>query len=254
MNKTDTQSTSRGYTLTELLVGMNVILLSSAAVFALISHVMLFSSQEENYQQIRNDLLLTMGQIRKDIQLSTNVVPSVGFRTTGNTTLALRQPALDMSGDILEGVFEFVTYSVGPRTSSQHGLFREVWASETASAPLHSRILNKNIVALGFLYGGDNVSNTSDLTPIMDIQIFLVSGRETGLNLASGTNSSQSTDADLMLINESISYGLDFFEVRNYIDYMNSEKKDLAIATSMGTAAMRNKKALGLKTPGVPVI
>src|SRR3972149_6956992 len=86
---------SSGFSLVELSVSMTVVTLIATGVFSGITQMLMFTTQEEMYQNLRNDLLLTMANIRKDGHLATNVVPQAGTRITGGMTLVLRQPVLD---------------------------------------------------------------------------------------------------------------------------------------------------------------
>ncbi|MCA9445850.1 MAG: hypothetical protein KC931_01955 [Candidatus Omnitrophica bacterium] len=72
-------------------------------------------------------------------------------------------------------------------------------------------------------------------------------GGETGLVRHGGgeTNIGDYFDTDdLAYMAES---GVDFSYLRAYIDYMNSIKVDLSVASTMGAATVRNKDAMGIQ-------
>ncbi|MCG3198277.1 MAG: hypothetical protein GHCLOJNM_02772 [bacterium] len=242
---------SGGFTLTEMLVAFAVTTLVMAGVFQGMSHFLLINAQDEIHQNLRNDLLLTMGQICKDINLSTNVVSQAGTMTTDNTTLVLRQPVVGATEEIENDTFQYVIYTIRSGVS-ERGLLRQVWLAEDAEEPSESRILNDSIVALGFLFGGKPSTQVTNFHTIRDIEVILVSGRETGLRLASGDYNSTAEYSDLSILNSLLDYGLDFSSLRNYIDYMNGERVDVTIAATMGASTFRNKKALGIKTTSAP--
>lgn len=242
---------SGGFTLTEMLVAFTVTTLVMAGVFQGMSHFLLINAQDEIHQNLRNDLLLTMGQICKDINLATNVVSQAGTLVTDNTTLVLRQPVVGATEEIDADSFQYVTYTILSGVSLS-GLVRQVWLEEGAEEPSDTRLLNDSIVALGFLFGGKPSTQVTNYNTIRDIEVILVSGRETGLRLI-GTDSITTREySDLAILNTLLDYGLDFSSLRSYIDYMNGERVDVTIAATMGASTFRNKKALGLKTSEAP--
>lgn len=243
---------SKGVTLFELLIGLAVSTMVTAAVFSGMSSVMLFSSQDEIVQRLRDDLYITMNYIRRDCRLATNVVAKAGGRFTDGTTLVLRQPRLGLDNEIVDDEFQWVTYTVedaGP--NSDGGLIRELWHDPEAAEPVERKVLNTSIVTLGFLYGGKSVANVSNLVLVRDVEMILISARETKLKRGAGT-----TDVSEFLNVEDLEYlaesGVDFTYLRAFIDYMNATKVDVVIASSMGAATVRNQRALGLKTPEPP--
>ncbi|MCA9442632.1 MAG: hypothetical protein KC964_17650, partial [Candidatus Omnitrophica bacterium] len=113
--------------------------------------------------------------------------------------------------------------------------------------PNESKILNEYIVTAGFLYGGKSIWNVENLTLIRDVEVILIGARETGLVRHGGgeTNIGDYFDTDdLAYMAES---GVDFSYLRAYIDYMNSIKVDLSVASTMGAATVRNKDAMGIQ-------
>src|SRR3990172_5482455 len=96
----------------EMLLGFAITSFIFAAVFTCLGQFMVFSTQDEISQNLREDLLLTMGKICKDINLSTNVVPRAGSLATDNTTLVLRQPVVSATGVVEVGSFQFVTFAL----------------------------------------------------------------------------------------------------------------------------------------------
>lgn len=245
------QTSRKGFTLLEMLLSFAVTGMVFTAVFAGLSQFMVFSTQDEISQSLREDLLLSMSRICKDVNLSTNVVPRAGTVATDNTNLVIRQPILDASGEIVAGQFQFVTYSILTGLQ-ERGLLRQVWSAEDAPEANASEIINNSIVALGFLYGGKPISLVTNLTVIKDLEVVVVSGRETGLRLERGTTLSEDIYSDLAILDQLLDYGMDFPSLRSFIDYMNSNRMDVTIAATMGAGTMRNKKALGLKTPAAP--
>ena len=244
---------ARGFSIVEMMIGMAVMTLVGSAVFSGLSQVLLFSAQDNLSQQLRNDLLLSMARIRRDIQLSTNVVPRAGSRVTNGVTLVLRQPVVNENEQIVDDEFRFVTYTVIFNRYGKGGLLREVWPAEDAGQPEHRSFLNEAIVGAGFLFGGKPITQVANLTVIKDLEVILVSGRETGLPMPEGAYLDSSDFSELVIIEDLLRFGLDFPSLRRYIDYINASKVDVMISTSMGTATLRNKKVLGLETPGTPV-
>ena len=251
---TPPQAASAGFSIVEMMIGLAIMTLVSVAVFAGLSRVLLFSAQDNLSQQLRNDLLLSMGRIRKDIQLSTNAVPRAGSRATNGVTLVLRQPVTDENEEIVDDQFRFVSYTVIFNMYGAGGLLREVWPTEDAAQPEHQSFLNEAIIGVGFLYGGKPIAQVTNLTVIKDLEIILISARETGLPMPDGAYVSASDFSELVLIEDLLRIGLDFPSVRSYIDFVNASKMDVMISTTMGTATLRNRKVLGLETPGAPVI
>jgi len=232
-----------GFTLLEMLVGFVITGLVFSVVFTGFSQFMMISTQDEISQNLREDLLLSLGRICKDINLSANVIPRAGSVVTDNTNLVLRQPILSATGEILADQFQFVTYTI--RTGiSQHGLIRQVWAGEEDEEPLDTDIVDDSIVALGFLYGGKPIAQVTNLTVIRDLEVVVVSGRKTGLRLAQGTNVESSDYPDLTVLDQLLDLGMDFPTLRSFIDSMNRSRMDVTIAATMGAGTMRNKKAL----------
>ena len=244
----------RGATLLELVIGLSIVTFVSASVFTGLSQVLLFTTQDEIAQNTRADLLLTMGQIRKDIHLSANVVPQAGGRIAGGDVLVLRQPVLDAAEEVVDDAFQFVTYSVQGGGPGESGLVREVWATEDAATPSETRILNDCIIGAGFLFGGKSLFSVTNMTAIRDVEVVLISARETGLPMMQGEAYTVNDFSELEILQEMLRYGMEFPYVRMFIDYVNSMHVDVTVASSMGSATMRNRKALGLKTPGEPVL
>jgi hypothetical protein len=236
------------------LIGLSIVTFVSASVFTGLSQVLLFSTQDEIAQATRADLLLTMGQIRKDIHFSTNVVPQAGGKVAGGAVLVLRQPVLDAAEEIVDDSFQFVTYSVEGGGPGEGGLLREVWATEDAATPAESRVLNDSIIGAGFLFGGKSLYSVTNMTAIRDVEVVLISARETGLRMNRGEYYTVGDFSELDCLQEMLKYGMEFPYVRMFIDYINSMHVDVTVASSMGSATMRNRKALGLKTPGEPVL
>lgn len=240
-----------GFTLLEMLVSFTITGLIFSAVFTGFSQFMVLSTQDEISQNLREDLLLSMGRVFKDINLSANVIPRAGTVATDNTNLVLRQPIVNATGEIVAGQFQYVTYTI--KTGLQErGLIRQLWASEEDDEPLHTEIVDDSIVALGFLYGGKPISQVTNLTVIRDLEVVVVTGRKTGLRLPHGTVVDSSDYPDLIVLDQLLDYGMDFPTLRSFIDNMNRNRMDVTIAATMGAATMRNKKALGLKTPASP--
>jgi len=246
-------STTRGFSLLELLIGLSVVTFVSASVFTGFSQVMLFAVQDEIAQNTRADLLITMGQIRKDIHMAANVVPQAGGKIAAGDVLVLRQPVLDAAEEIVDVTFQFVTYTVEGGGPGVGGLVREVWATEDAAIPVESRKLNDCVIGAGFLFGGKALSSVPNMTAIWDVEVVLISARETGLQMARGEYYTEEDFSDLDCLREMMKYGMESPYVRMFIDYINAMHVDVTVASSMGSATMRNRKALGLKTPGVPV-
>lgn len=243
------RTASSGFTLLEVLIGLGVSLFVGSAVFTALSQVMVQAAQDETNHELRNDLVLTLSQIQRDIRIATNVYPKAGSHSTSATTLVLRQPVTDFNNDIQEDEFQFVTYTVVWGSGNSAGkLTREVWTTEESTQPVETRVLNENIVALGFLYGGKKITQVTNLTPILDVEVVLVSGRETGLTLQGQAAYSISSLAELSVIGDLLDYGMEFPTLRFYLDNMNRYNVDIIVAASMGSAQLRNKKALGLKT------
>jgi hypothetical protein len=240
----------------ELSVGLTVVTLISAGVFSGISQMMLFTTQEEMYQNLRSDLVLTMSNIRRDLHLSTNVVPTVGGKSTGGTTLIMRQPSLDENEEIVEDSFQYVIYSIDPAATGSGtltgGLVRQVWSGTNSTSPLETEVVNDSILGVGFLYGGQPISQVSNLNTIRDIQIILVSGRETGLILKDGIDISEEDFYELEILQTFMDQGLEFPYLRAFIDYINTFRVEVALSTSMGTATFRNQRVLGLKGEAPP--
>jgi prepilin-type N-terminal cleavage/methylation domain-containing protein len=247
-------SAARGFSLLELLVGLSIVTFVSASVFTGLSQVMLFAAQDEIAQDTRADLLITMGQIRKDLHMSTNVVPQAGGKIAGGDVLVLRQPVLDAAEEIVDDAFQFVTYSVEGGAPGEGGLLREVWATEDAAVPTESRMLNNSVIGAGFLFGGKSLFSVTNMSAIRDVEMVLISARETGLRMDRGEYYTVDDFSDLDCLHEMLQYGMEFPYVRMFIDYINSVHVDVTVASSMGSATMRNRKALGLKTPGEPVL
>jgi len=247
-------SVSAGFSLLEMLIALSIVTAVGAAVFTALSQVLLFSTQDEISQNLRDDLLLTMGRIRKDLHISTNVLPKTGNRISGGTVIVLRQPVLDAAERIVDDSFQFVSYSILPGPPGEGGLLREVWPTEDAGSPSETVILNDSIVALGFLYGGKTIQQVANLTAIRDIEVILVSARETGLQGRDGDYVTVSDFYELEILNELLDYGLEFPYLRMFLDYINASKVDVVVSSSMGTATLRNRKSLGRKTVAEPIL
>lgn len=241
----------KGFTLLEVLVGFAITGLVFSAVFTGFSQFMVISTQDEISQNLREDLLLSMGKVCKDINLSANVIPRAGGVATDNTNLVLRQPILSVTGEIVADQFRYVTYTIKTGIN-ERGLIRQIWAAEDDEEPLQTEIVDDSIVALGFLYGGKPIAQVTNLTVVRDLEVVVVSGRKTGLRLSQGTTMDSSDYPDLRVLDQLLDYGMDFPALRSYIDSMNSSRMDVTIAATMAAASMRNKKALGLKTPASP--
>ncbi len=248
------KNSAKGATLTELLVGLAIATMVSSSVFAGLSQFMLFASQDEISQNLRDDLYLTMNNIRRDLRLATNVVSNAGTRTTSGTTICLRQPQLDMNFDLVVGEFDYVTYSLeASAIEGEGGLIREVWDERDDGAPTETSTLNEYIVTLGFLYGGKSLFDVENLTLIRDVEMILISARETRLTLESNGEANVGDYFDTEDLAYMAESGVDFSYLRAYIEYMNSIKVDLTIASSMGAATVRNKDPMGIQdieTPG----
>ncbi|MCA9425048.1 MAG: hypothetical protein KC931_01970 [Candidatus Omnitrophica bacterium] len=243
----------KGATLIELLIGLGVCLLVGSSVFAGLSRVMLFSSQDEITQNLRDDLYISMNYIRRDCRLATNVVAQAGTRLTSGTTLVLRQPKVDLNNEIVDEEFQFVTYTVeGEGSNGGGGLVRELWNEQDDPEPIERKILNENVVTLGFLYGGKAIGNLENLTVVRDIELIMISARETGLVLQSATGGDIGDYINVEDLQYMAESGIDFSYLRAYIDYMNSSKVDITVASSIGAATVRNKRSLGLNTVEIP--
>ncbi len=240
-----------GFTLLEVLVGFVITGLVFSAVFTGFSQFMMLTTQDEISQNLREDLLLSMGRVCKDVNLSANVIPRAGTIFSDNTNLALRQPILSASGEILADQFQYVSYTI-KNGVQERGLIRQVWAVEDAEEALQTEVVDDSIVALAFLYGGKPIAQVTNLTVIRDLEVVVVSGRKTGLRLPAGATLGSSDYPDLTVLNQLLEYGMDFPTLRSYIDTMNNNRMDVTIAATMGAATMRNKKALGLKTAAAP--
>jgi hypothetical protein len=235
-----------------MLVAFAVTSLVGSLVFKGLSQFLLFSAYDKVNQDLRGDMLLSMDQLCKDINLCTNVIPKAGGLLTDNTTLALRRPKVDADGNIQAGAFEYVTYTV-KTGSSTSGMVRQVWAQTTDQTPVETVVLNDSIVALGMLFGGKPIGQVTNLTVIRDIEIILVAGRKTGLKLTSANSLSTTAFTDLTVLTPMLDQGIEFESLRDYIDQMNSDKVDIALSATMGAATFRNQRALGLKTTDPPV-
>lgn len=253
MNRRTHPAREKGATLTELLIGLSVATMVTSSVFAGLSQYLLFATQDEISQNLRDDLYLTSNNIRRDIRLATNVVGNAGTRTTSGTTICLRQPRLDQNFDLVVGEFDYVTYTLqASPTGGQGGLLREVWDERDDGEPSESQILNENIVTVGFLFGGKSILSVENLTLIRDVEMILISARETGLSLRAGQTTNYGDYLDVEELAYMAQSGIDFSYLRAYIDYMNSVKVDVSIASSMGAATVRNKNSMGIQTIEAP--
>jgi hypothetical protein len=219
----------------------------------------MFTTQEEMYQNLRNDLLLSMANIRKDVHLATNVVPKAGTRVTGNMTLVLRQPVLDGNEEVVDDTFQYVSYTIdGSLWNASSGdlaggILREVWDDINATAPTEQELLNDSVIALGFLYGGQSSNGITNFNDVRDIEIIMISGRETGLSIPTGEVVTEEDYYDLAVLEQFLEYGLEFPYVRVYLDYINSQRVNVAVASSMGSATFRNQRVLGLTGEAAPL-
>lgn len=244
-------SESAGFTLTEIMVASSILLIVSTGVFVGLSYFAVMSSQDALFNDLRYDVLLTMDAVRRDINLSTNVVPMAGTRVTDNTTLVLRKPVQDAAGNVVVDSFEYVVYVA---SRGQTGLVREIWPDVGASGPSWQRVLNEAIVAAGFTYSGRPISQVDNLTTVRDVGIILVSARETGLRSHDAEVVEMSQFLDAELIGTLLRLEAPFHAVRYYIDYVNAHNLSVAIDGSSGAATMRNRRALGLITMTPPLL
>lgn len=239
-----------GYTLLEVLIATTIVVLISTAVFTGLAQYALLSSQEEVHLRLRQDLILSMDQVKRDIQAATNVVPRAGSRVTNNTTLVLRRPVLDAAGNVVVGAFEFITFAAAHLGD---GLVREVWATETAQQPADQRVLNESIIAVGFLYGGRSIQDVTNLTLVRDVEVLLVSSRETGLRRKGDGRAQVNEYFDLAWINTLLQFGEPFRALRAHMDRISQYRMDVMLAASTGAASMRNRRGLGLVESAPPV-
>lgn len=240
-----------GFTLIENLMALAILMVLSAAVFASLAHSWVMASQDEVNNEVREDVVLTMNRVMRDVQLASNVVPQVSFRKTRDSCLVLRQPVITPDGSVVEDQFHHIVYTL---SKTGVGLVRERWTDPAATAPAHQEMISDSIVAVGFLYSGQTIAQVANLTKVRDVEIMLVSARETGLRRRTSRNVTAGQLLDPAMLRTMFQYGAPFEQVRLFIDLINTQRVDVAMSASTGAASMRNRRTLGLKTIDPPAI
>lgn len=232
----------RGFTLVETLLALAIMGIVSAMVFSAMSDFLAQSFRTREFQELREDLYLTMDTLRRDLLVSSNVVAAIGSRTTGNNTLVLRQPIVSATGEMTPGVFRLVCYSA---VSGGTGLVREVWNGPGEERPAESRLLNDRIVVANFLYNGGPFVEVADPLDVRTVDVLLASVRETGLRAGSATYEGL-VGGPLHALQQSSRYSPYFPSLQDMIEAINRECHNLILATTYGSVMLRNRRALGL--------
>lgn len=236
----------QGFTLLEVLITITVLSLVSTMVFVGFCRLLMLAAQDEVHQAAHHDILTTMERLRNDVQLSTNVIKQVGYRSLSGNCLILRQPKLDRSRSIVPGSFHYVCYTTSTKNGGGHdGLVREVWSKTDAKAPLESEVINANICLVAFSYDGAAVSALKDTAGVRSVAVALVSGRSTGLRVRDQKQLS-SADDELDRLRSQVVAGVSLGKLRLEIDAISKRRSDLTLVPSVSAAFLRNHKTMGL--------
>jgi len=242
--KKNTVSNNRGFTLAELTLSLGMVTLISAATFSGQMNLMLTASRDEVYQGLRDEVLLSLDHLERDISLSTNVYPAIGsagnMRTTGDTTLVLRQPVYNDDNTIAPGAFQYVCYTI-PNNSTL--LVREEWADKNSMVPTISKVLNKNIVGMAFLYGGKTFTEVTDMFAVSEVYTLLIGGQPTGTPLPAGKSLDVSDVSDLLQFDGLVFTGLNPTHLPPNLDQINLDRQDFLFSSPIAGTTLRNHRA-----------
>jgi len=148
---------THGMALVEALVVLAVFLLISAAMLGLyVQHGRLYSLGQAQFETVSSARGALNGISAYTVQarrvVTSTVIASIVY-TTGTSTLALELPAINGSGDIINGVFDYVVFYGSGDT------LQRILAPNAASARVGAtRLLADNVTGLVFSYDNADVN------------------------------------------------------------------------------------------------
>ncbi len=173
----------KGYTLSEVLISVTIgiILLGALLMIQLLGRNTFDLSMA--FVDVNGKAKTAMDWMRKDIHWANQLVASKTIDaqeyTTGDDELIMEMPAINPSGDVLDGVSDYIVYyldSTDPKI-----LKRSLDAAPLSSRSNETRIIANNVGALNFSSSGVGLSSVADVTAVTKVEIFLSTQGSSGL-------------------------------------------------------------------------
>jgi Tfp pilus assembly protein PilW len=181
-----------GFTLTELLVAIGMGIIVIGAIFSFYLYNQQSFTSASAYVEINTAARLAMDWMSRDLrwaqQLITNKTINSQYYITGTEEIILKIPSIDSSGDIIDGVFDYVVYHLSQSDSTK--LERIIDANALSSRVDETRIIANNISSLTFSSAGTELSNIPDVTTLTNVAIELTTSKVASRRTLSQTVSS----------------------------------------------------------------
>jgi len=163
-----------GFTIAELMVAASIALMAFAVLFYISFTIQDDIGITSSVLGISEKGRLAIDRISKDIRKAKSVISSYGSYTSGNTTLILRIPSIDINGDIIDPktYFDTIIYTLDPGNPVR--LLYIVNANAVSSRNNATEIVTQNVNTLLFSSNGIGLSSITDTASIITVTVKII--------------------------------------------------------------------------------
>ena len=163
-----------GFTIAELMVAASIALMAFAVLFYISFTIQDDIGITSSVLGISEKGRLAIDRISKDTRKAKSVISSYGSYTSGNTTLILRIPSIDINGDIIDPktYFDTIIYTLDP--GSPERLLYIVNANAASSRNNATEIVTQNVNTLLFSSNGTGLSSITDKASIITVTVKII--------------------------------------------------------------------------------
>ena len=151
-----------GFTIAEVIIVSAIALMTLAVLFYFSFTIQGNITATSGILAISEKGRFATNIISKDIREAQLVMSSYGKYTTGDTTIILKIPSIDINGDIIVPIvrFDYIIYKLDPADPQR--LLRIVYANPESSRDNATDIVTENVDGLLFSSEGEKLSSVSD--------------------------------------------------------------------------------------------
>lgn len=159
---------SNGFTLIELQMASFISLIVLAAILSLYIFSWRSFTMGDAILDVYANSRNAAGWLTRDIRCAAQIVPSHGSYTTTDSSIVLKVPSIDATGQTISSYYDYITYRL-----QGSNMYRIVEKDALSSRQSENRIIARYCSSLTFSSGGVTLSNIGNLSTVNTVAIYL---------------------------------------------------------------------------------